>query len=102
MSTLTPIRLAHIKHHQAAFDELRCEKNADIDAYFQQYAYIEDLYERVCDDLGLTPVSSTHFEGTGDGHKVRIQHCDYPRCDVYLGVNYPDAYCDKHKKEHTS
>jgi hypothetical protein len=43
-------------------------------------------------------MSSTHTESTGDGHSVRIQHCEDPSgCDEYLGVNYPSSFCDKHQ-----
>jgi hypothetical protein len=55
----TPAQIAHIKANQALFDELRVEKNADVDAYFQEYSYIDDLYERVCSDLGIEPIVDT-------------------------------------------
>jgi hypothetical protein len=29
----------------------------------------------------------------GDGYYVRVQHCERPGCDAYLGVNYPASQC---------
>lgn len=40
--------------------------------------------------------NSTHSEYMGEGYRVTIQHC--VECDEYLGVNYPDDYCNKCKK----
>jgi hypothetical protein len=42
-------------------------------------------------------MSSTHAEFVGEGYSVIIQHCEYPDCDMYLGVNYPSEYCPKHR-----
>ncbi len=42
-------------------------------------------------------MSSTHREYVGDGYSVRVQHCEYQGCDAYLGVNYPDEFCDVHR-----
>jgi hypothetical protein len=33
------------------------------------------------------------MECMGEGYSVRIQHCENPGCDKYLGVNYPSDYC---------
>lgn len=41
--------------------------------------------------------SSTHYEYSGEGYSVRIQHCEEPGCDLYLGVNYPSRYCADHQ-----
>lgn len=37
----------------------------------------------------------------GDGHSVRIQHCEVRKedgnvCDAFLGVNYPTTWCSNH------
>lgn len=40
-------------------------------------------------------MSNTHFEIEG-GVRVLIQHCEYPGCDIFLGVNYPSDFCDDH------
>lgn len=42
-------------------------------------------------------MSSTHNEYLGEGYSVRIQHCEKPGCDKYLGVNYPSDYCEEHQ-----
>ena len=74
-------RIDHIKANQARFDELRMEENADVDAYFQEYSHVPDLYERVCDDMGIEPVRAATPRGFGIyaeirdkyGAKVRVQ-----------------------------
>jgi hypothetical protein len=42
-------------------------------------------------------MSSTHTEHVGEGYRVRIQHCEHPGCNKYLGVNYPSDFCDEHR-----
>lgn len=42
-------------------------------------------------------MSSTHRESLGEGYYVRIQHCEEPGCDKYLGVNYPSDFCEDHR-----
>lgn len=43
-------------------------------------------------------MSDTHTEYMGDGYSVRVQHCEEPGCNVYLGVNYPSDFCSEHRK----
>lgn len=50
----TPEQINHIKEHQAAFDSLHLGPRG-VDGYFHDYGHIEDLYERVCSDLGIEP-----------------------------------------------
>jgi hypothetical protein len=33
----------------------------------------------------------TYYEYAGEGHYVRIQHCE--GCGAYLGVEYPTSFC---------
>lgn len=50
----TPEQIAHVKEHQQEFDELMLE-HRDVEEYFAEYSYIDDLYERVCSDLEIEP-----------------------------------------------
>lgn len=51
----TKEQLQHLKANSRAFEDLT---NSSVDDYFADYAYIPDLYERVCDHLGLKPIRS--------------------------------------------
>jgi hypothetical protein len=46
--------------------------------------------------------SRSHSEYVGEGYSVWVQHCEYPACDKYLGVNYPDLFCTDHREPATS
>jgi hypothetical protein len=39
-------------------------------------------------------MSSTHDPSP----TVRIQHCKFPGCDVFLGVNFPSDWCGEHQQ----
>lgn len=53
----TPEQIAHIKAHQAEFDELMMG-HRDVEEYFNEYAHIDGLYFSVCSDLGIQPKES--------------------------------------------
>lgn len=46
----------HIREHQAEWDKLQGE-NCDIEGYLADYGSYErwDLYQRICEDLGIKP-----------------------------------------------
>ena len=48
-------QIAHIKEHEAEFYDLMQGDERTVEDYFDEYSYIEDLYERLCSDLNLTP-----------------------------------------------
>lgn len=55
MAKLTPAQSAHLKRNRKAFEALT---GSTVEEYFADHAYIPDLYQRVCDDLGLRPVAA--------------------------------------------
>ena len=50
-------KIKHLEKYQLAFDELMGEPRV-IAEYFREYANQPDLYERVCADLGIAPLSN--------------------------------------------
>lgn len=57
------------------------------------------VFEDLCKQW---PGNSSCREYDGDGHYVWVQHCIYPYCDEYLGVNYPSEFCKTHDNNRTS
>jgi hypothetical protein len=53
---VTEDQIRHLEQHQAAFDQLQ-GYHRPVREYAEEYSYIEYLYERVCSDLGITPVA---------------------------------------------
>lgn len=56
---LTPAQFVHLKQNEGIF---KAHKGDDIIEYFNNLIhnprFADDLYERVCEDLGLVPVAS--------------------------------------------
>lgn len=50
---LTDEQLAWLNEHLAEFQELTDRDT--VEEYFEEYSYIDDLYEAVCYDLGIEP-----------------------------------------------
>lgn len=51
----TAAQIAHIIQHRDKWEALQGEGRS-IEEYFRDYSHIDDLYERVCSDLGITPL----------------------------------------------
>ena len=52
----TQKQIDHIKEYTPKFVD--DHGTADVDGYFLDYRHIENLYERVCSDLGIEPIHS--------------------------------------------
>ncbi len=51
----TEAQIKHIEANQDLFNELH-GYDRDVREYFQEYSYIDDIYERVCSDLDIEPI----------------------------------------------
>lgn len=51
---ITKEQLAQLNEHLKEFQELTDRDT--VEEYFEEYSYIDDLYERVCSDLEIEPL----------------------------------------------
>ena len=64
------LTIPQYEHLLAHLDAFRADKGEDIIEYFSNLAHeprYHDLYERVCDDLGLDPVASYQPKHRAEG-----------------------------------
>ena len=53
MAMATAAQIAHILQHEDKFRKNVADR--DVQEYFHDYSHVDDLYERVCSDMGIEP-----------------------------------------------